>query len=236
MRTTINQYLGKNYWINNTDFYKQPYFRLQKCARIVNSLVNGRQCDLLDVGCGPATLAEFLSPDIQYFGIDIAIHTPGPNFIELDIIENEIKFGNMRFDLIVAAGLFEYMGKFQQEKLFEINQLLKPGGKFVATYTNFNHVRMPAEHPPYNNIRPIKTFKLDLEKYFHIERFFPCSHNRVNRELRREWLKKIQMPLCFNIPIFSPLFAVNYFFICSPKPALSGGPSDQSEYSELSLI
>lgn len=217
MRKTWNYFLGKDYWINNTGFYKQPYFRLQKCANLVNSLAQGQPCDLLDVGCGPATLAQLLDNNIHYYGIDIAIHTPGPNFLELDITANEIKFENRKFDIIVAAGLFEYMGGVQQQKLFEINRLLKPNGKFITTYTNFSHIRMPAEHPPYNNIMPIRVFKKDLEAYFRIDKSFPSSHNRVNRELRREWLKKMQMPLYFNIPIFSSLFAVNYFFICSPK-------------------
>lgn len=220
MGKTFNYFLGRDYWLNNSDFYKQPYVRLQKCANLVNSLAQGRPCDLLDVGCGPATLAQLLDDNIHYYGVDIAIHTPGPNFLEMDITINAIKFGNMIFDLSVAAGLFEYLGRCQQQKLSEINRLLKPNGKFITTYTNFSHVRMPAEHPPYNNVMSIRKFKMGLEEYFHIDKFFPSSHNRANLEPRREWFKKIQMPINFNIPIFGPLFAVNYIFICSPKPAL----------------
>src|SRR6266536_2610245 len=38
----------------------EPHFRMRKVARTVRSVTRGRQCDLLDVGCGPATLAQLM--------------------------------------------------------------------------------------------------------------------------------------------------------------------------------
>jgi SAM-dependent methyltransferase len=207
----------KVYWINNTDFYKQPYLRLEKCAKIVNHIARGREYDLLDLGCGPATLAKLLQKNINYHGIDIAVHEPVPNLIERDLVENEIEFRGKRFDIIVAAGFFEYIGDFQNNKLMEIRRILNEDGRFIATYSNFSHSHMLLTHPPYNNIMSIGEFKRSLELYFTVLRFFPSSHNWICSEPRRRWLKQINMYINFNIPLISPRLAVNYFFICSQK-------------------
>ena len=43
-----------------------------------------------------------LRPNIQYHGIDIAIHDPAPNLIEADFLEVPIQFGDKHFDIILA--------------------------------------------------------------------------------------------------------------------------------------
>ncbi len=198
--------------------YAEPYFRLEKCARIVNDLAQGKPCDLLDVGCGPATLGRLVRENINYFGMDIAIHRPAPFLRELDFSKNRIAFDDKLFDIVVMAGVFEYLGGLQNQKFTEVIKLLKPGGKFVVTYTNFQHLNdKRVDHTIYNNMRTIAAFKQDLEVYFQVERWFPSSHNWQCSEPRRKVLKQIQMPLEHSIPIISRLFALNYFFICSPK-------------------
>lgn len=208
----------KDFWLKENLRYSQPYFRLEKCARIVNALSRNKSCDLLDIGCGPATLARLLQENINYFGIDIAIHDPAPNLLELDFAQHEIGFGSKSFDVVVAAGVFEYLGSHENKKLSEIRRLLKKDGKFVVTYTNFNHLNdRLIDHSIYNNIQPIGFFKRDLESYFRVDRFFPSSHNWHCSEPRRTILKKIQMSLETAIPIITPMLAVNYFFVCSLK-------------------
>jgi SAM-dependent methyltransferase len=214
-----DEFRNHKYWINATDFFKQPYFRLEKCAKIVNKLARGKDCDLLDVGCGPATLAKLLQKNINYYGIDIAIHDLEPNLKEIDIAEDEIAFGNRKFDIVVAAGIFEYLGGLQKEKFFEIQRILNEEGKFVVTYTNFNHCHPAPYYLPYNYVVPIIDFLHDLKMFFRVDRWFPSSHNWKQHEPmdRRKLLNRIQMNIFFNIPIISPLFTVNYFFICSLK-------------------
>jgi len=112
---------------------------MRKVARTVRSVSRGRQCDLLDVGCGPATLAQLMPAGVRYHGIDIAIQEPAPNLIETDIIKAPIAFGGKTFDVIVAQGMFEYVGRFQSQKFAEIASLLNDGGKFIVTYQNFAH-------------------------------------------------------------------------------------------------
>lgn len=210
-------YMKRDHWISSTDFYKQPYLRLEKCARIVNRLAGEREVDLLDIGCGPATLSTLLRRNIHYHGIDIAIHEPGVDFIEMDVTREEIKFRDRRFDLIVAAGLFEYLGEFQRQKLLEIQGLLKDNGRFITTYTNFSHIRPPRQEPVYNNVMTISEFRSDLESFFSVDRYFPSSHNWIRREPSRRSLYRLNMMVSTPIPFVTPRFANNYFFLCSPR-------------------
>ena len=75
-------------------------------------MAQGKTYDLLDVGCGPATLMHLLDQNISYHGIDIAIHEPAPNLIEADFLENPISFHGRKFDIVLAQGIFEYVGTF----------------------------------------------------------------------------------------------------------------------------
>lgn len=217
MRDADRTYLKRDYWIASTDFYKQPYLRLEKCARIVNRLAGHDAVDLLDIGCGPATLAGLLRENVRYHGIDIAIHAPGDNLIEMDVAREQIGFRGKQFDLIVAAGLFEYLGTVQRQKLLEMRALLKTGGKLVVTFTNFAHVRPPRQEPTYNNTMSIRDFLADLQQVFRVDRYFPSSHNWVRREPSRAWLHWLNMRVSGSIPVVSSRFANNYFFVCSHR-------------------
>lgn len=215
MHKTTTRFLDKSYWREENVRFAEPHFRVQKCARIVNRLAGGKPSVLLDVGCGPATLGELVSPDIRYHGIDIAVHRQAANLLEMDISNNPIRFGNESFDIVVAAGFFEYMGDKQETKLQEIRSILKPGGKFVVTFTNFGHLHGIIDYYPYNNVQSVADFRRALERYFRVEKAFPSSHNWLGTEPRRKWLKAVQLNINLNIPIVSALLAVNYFFICS---------------------
>ena len=208
------EFHDKHWWQQEVLKYNQPHYRMAKCSRIINALSMGRECDLLDIGCGPAILSQLLENNIHYYGIDIAIHNPSTNLIEIDLTRNEIDFQNKSFDLIVAQGFFEYIGKFQNKKFSEIKRSLKKNGKFIATYQNFSHIHKQI-YPIYNNVMPLDDFIKDLSTVFKIERYFPGSHNWIGTDPRRPWLIKIQMPLYINIPLISPLLGVDYFFICS---------------------
>jgi len=76
--------------------YAEPHFRMRKVAREVRRIARGRECDLLDVGCGPGTLARLMPPGVRYHGVDIAIPASAPNLIEMDIIEEPVSFRGRR--------------------------------------------------------------------------------------------------------------------------------------------
>lgn len=210
------QYHKKDFWRKENLNYSRPHYRLEKSARIINRLAQGKECTILDVGCGPATLMHLLNPNIHYYGIDIAIHEPAPNLIEADFLETPIRFGDKRFDIILAQGVFEYMGEFQSQKFAEIAHLLNENGTFVASYVNFDH-RNKEIYWPYSNVQSFDDFRESLARYFQINRFFPTSHNWNHNEPHRKLVRAINMHMNMNIPFISPVLAVEYFFISSSR-------------------
>lgn len=222
---TAIKYYKKDFWSKENLKYSRPHFRMEKCARIISKLAQGRERSLLDAGCGPATMMHLLPPNIHYHGIDISIPNPAPNLIESDILASPIAFGGKKFDIVLAQGVFEYMGEFQSQKFAEIAGLLNQNGTFVLSYVNFGH-REKNIYWPYNNMQPFGDFREDLTRYFTIKRFFPTSHNWKHSEPNRRLVKVVNMHLNANIPVISPLLAVEYFLICSPRG--SRAPADRS--------
>ena len=210
------RYYKKDFWSKENLRFSQPHYRLEKSARIVNRIARGKECTLLDVGCGPATLMHLLPQNIDYYGIDIAIHNPAPNLIEADSIESPIKFDDKRFDIVLAQGFFEYVGDCQSEKFSEIAQLLNRNGTFIVSYVNFGH-RDREIYWPYSNIQSFDDFRKSLTRYFNIHRFFPTSHNWKHGEPNRKLIKAANMHMNVNIPFISQVLAVEYFFICSSR-------------------
>ena len=219
MRSTqeiIKSFRKRDYWIVENSQYAEVSFRLRKCGRIINDLAGGRECSLLDVGCGPGALRTVLAPNIRYYGIDIAIHERAPHFRELDLANDEISYDGMRFDFVTAFGFFEYMGHVQNKKLQEIKACLKPGGKFLMTYINFGHFRRQI-WPNYNNVQPIDQMLKNVEDAFRVEKLFPASHHWRQKQPGKNAIPVVQMHVNFNIPLLSPLLAVEYLFVCSAR-------------------
>jgi SAM-dependent methyltransferase len=204
----------KDFWSKENLKYSRPHYRLEKSARIVNRLARGKRCTLFDVGCGPATLMSLLQPNVEYYGIDIAIHDPAPNLIEADFLKRPLRFADKRFDIVLAQGVFEYVGDFQAQKFTEIARLLNDGGIFIVSYVNFDH-RDRYIYWPYSNVQSFDDFRWSLAQHFEIQRFFPTSHNWHHSEPSRKLLKAANMHINANVPFVSRVLAVEYFFICS---------------------
>lgn len=210
------RYYDKGFWETENLKYSEPHFRMRKIAGIVRRLAGGRECQLLDVGCGPGALGQILPPNVRYYGIDIAIPEGAPgNLLETDILSSPIGFRDMRFDIVVAQGLFEYMGEFQSRKFAEIRDILRGDGKLVLTYQNFAH-RQKEVYWPYNNVQRPADFRRDLSQFFRIERSFAGSHNWHHSQPNRTFMKVSQAHLNISVPVVSKLLAVDYFYICSP--------------------
>jgi len=206
----------RDFWRREHPKFQSPHFRLEKSARIINRLAGSRECELLDVGCGPATLGRLLSSNIQYHGIDIYISDPNPRYLEYDFLEAPIAFADKEFDIVVCQGVFEYVGDHQREKLAEIHSLLREDGRFLVSYTNFDH-RAPHFDPSYTNICGLQDFRLDLCTQFKINRSFASSYNWYHGQPRRAVMKAIQMPINVNLPIIGRALGVEFFFDCSPR-------------------
>jgi len=210
------RYYKKDFWTEESRSYSQPHYRLEKSARIINRLARGQERDLLDVGCGPATLMRLVNPNVHYYGVDIVIHEPAANLVEGDLLENPINFGDRRFDIILAQGFFEYAGDFQSQKFAEIAQILNDNGTFIVSYVNFSH-RHTRIYWPYNNVQSVDDFRRSLSDHFKIDRAVPTSHNWNHSEPNRRLVKAANMHINVNIPVITQRLAVEYFFICSPR-------------------
>jgi len=219
MNQTTDKYFEKDFWIKENRLYAEPNFRLRKCATIINQLAEDRDCDLLDVGCGPAALRQLLNQNIHYYGIDIALHESASYLLETDFGRSPIDFGGRTFDFVVALGVFEYMGDRQAEKFREIRRLLKPCGKFLMSYINFGHFRRRI-FPIYNNIQSYDEMKADIEHVFRIDQTFPVSHHWRHKQPGKNALPNLQLRMHRNIPLVSSWLAVEYFFICSLPASL----------------
>lgn len=206
----------RDFWSTENLNYSRPHYRMDKVARVVNDMAAGRECTLLDVGCGPGTLASLLRPNIDYYGIDIAIQQPAPNLREADFLESPITFDGRQFDIVVAQGVFEYVGEFQSQKFADVVKLIADGGTFVVSYVNFDH-RKRAVYWPYSNVQAFSDFRRSLGEYFTIRRFFPTSHNWGHWEPSQKLVRNVNMRLDMHIPVISRKLAVEYLFICSPR-------------------
>jgi cyclopropane fatty-acyl-phospholipid synthase-like methyltransferase len=215
MNDNAPKYYKKDFWSRENLNYSTPHFRMRKVARTVSQLAGGREWDLLDVGCGPGTMQRVLTANVHYHGIDISIPEPAENLLEADILEKPIDFRGMRFDVVVAQGMFEYVGEYQSQKFAEISKMIKNDGKFVLTYQNFDH-RQREIYWPYSNVQRPADFRADLGRFFKIERSFPVSHNWNHSQPRRALMKASQLHLNLNIPVISPILAVDYLYVCSP--------------------
>jgi len=216
MRQIDDKYYKRDFWVKENLDYARPHFRLEKAARIINRIARGKELDLLDVGCGPTMLMHFLHNKIHYHGIDIALHDSASNLIEMDFLEAPIKFGDKRFEIVVAQGVFEYVGSHQCQKFSEIRQLLKDGGTFISSYVNFHHVHKLI-YAPYNNIQSFDEFQRSLSQFFHVTKVIPTSHRWNHEEPTSPFKKAVHMHMNINIPFFSSRFAVEYFFVASPR-------------------
>ena len=221
-----NTLYKKDFWSKENLNYSRPHYRLEKSARIINRLARAKNSImLLDVGCGPAALAPLLRPNVQYHGIDIAIHDSAPNLIEANLVNTPIRFDDKRFDVVIAQGFFEYMGTFQAQKFTEISQLLNDGGIFIVSYVNFGH-RDREIYWPYSNVQAINDFRQSLAQHFEIKRSFPTSYNWNHSEPNRKLIKAANRYVSnINLPFIGPALAVEYFFICFKLSFPPGLPS-----------
>jgi SAM-dependent methyltransferase len=215
-RESAAEIYKRDFWIKENRKHVPAHYRLRKSARIINGIAGGQPRDLLDVGCGPATLGRLLEPNIRYHGIDIAIHDPAPNLIETDILKQPIRFAGQRFDIVAALGLFEYAGARQDDKFAEIAKILTERGRFVLTYTNFGH-RDKHIFEAFSNVQPAAAFRESLARSFTIEKCFPTSYNWHGGQPAKPLLQAANMNLKANIPLIGPKLAVEYFFICAPR-------------------
>jgi SAM-dependent methyltransferase len=123
----------------------QSYFFNTRIRRVSELLSGFHQGKVLDVGCGPAIIANiFRGRPIEYHGIDLSeamidycrnSFSKDPQFtFSIQNIEN-LEFDNDCFDVVLCLGVLEYVLD-KPSAVREAVRVLRPGGILIATMLN----------------------------------------------------------------------------------------------------
>ena len=91
------------------------------------------------------------------------------------------------------------------------------------SYINFGHWKQDV-YRAYSNVQPLQDFRQSLEQNFVVGAERPASHNWHHGQPTRSLVKLANMHVNLNVPLLSPKLAVEYFFLCSPRPDQSHRP------------
>ena len=83
----------KDFWGEENLKFSEPWYRLEKSGRIIRKLAGGRECTLLDIGCGPATLMRLLPAEHKILWHRYSNPEPSaePHRIRLGGIRNRLR-------------------------------------------------------------------------------------------------------------------------------------------------
>lgn len=128
-----NEYLGENI---------QAHFFNTRIRRVSELLAGFHQGRILDIGCGPAVVANiFRDKPIEYHGADISeamievCHRSFGNSPQFAFSIQEVEalgFADASFDVVLCLGILEYVLD-EQAAMRELERVLKPGGILIAT-------------------------------------------------------------------------------------------------------
>lgn len=108
--------------------------------------------NVLDVGCGPADILDFLPSGVSYWGFDISLryiaaaharHGNRGQFQSRQFAASDLAV-LPPFDVIIATGLFHHLDDTTAKNLLKLmHRALKPGGRLVT----LDGVFEPAQNP-----------------------------------------------------------------------------------------
>ncbi|WP_340268550.1 class I SAM-dependent methyltransferase [Sphingobium mellinum] len=103
--------------------------------RFLGPKLSTLQGNLLDVGCGEMPYRTFLPADVDYVGIDVpqagAFNMSGNDEV-IPFDGNSIPFSDATFDTVLCTEVLEHSPE-PALLIAEIERVLKPGGKLIAT-------------------------------------------------------------------------------------------------------
>ncbi len=160
--------------------------------RLVNEIIKPSGDEsILDIGCGPADIAAFLSPSVKYTGFDISHEY---------IAAAKKRFGNRgnficapvssfsvvnSFDIVIAIGVLHHLDDDEAQRLCSLAKLaLKPGGRFITMDGCYEENQNPVAHWLLKNDRGgnIRT----KDKYIEIaQKSFPDVSAEIMHDMLR---------------------------------------------------
>jgi len=205
-------------------------FTAQK--RIALEFLPARSARVLDIGCGPAVLAdELLERADEYSGIDLSPQMiahgaarmkghPQGSRCTLSVGDAEaLAFPDASFDAVVALGLLEYLPSYERA-LREMCRVLRPGGIAVLAVPNracaYRRSRWVADRMRIALKRLLGRAPRGTER-FH---WNPCIPGHLDEELRRLGFERVAGRYC-NF-IFYPLHELHAGASLALNRALSG--------------
>ena len=205
-------------------------FTAQK--RIALEFLPARSARVLDIGCGPAVLAdELLERADEYSGIDLSPQMiahgaarmkghPQGSRCTLSVGDAEaLAFPDGSFDAVVALGLLEYLPSYERA-LSEISRVLRPGGVAALAVPNrasaYRRCRLIADRARLGAKRLLGRAPRGTER-FH---WNPCIPARLDEELARAGFARVAGRYC-NF-IFYPLHELHAGASLALNRALSG--------------
>ena len=96
---------------------------------------------ILDIGCGPGDILEFLPSTVDYWGFDLNddyINTARKRFSNrgqffCKKVSRDAIPGEDLFDIVMACGVFHHLTNEEAGEMFELaHTLLKSGGRFIT--------------------------------------------------------------------------------------------------------
>lgn len=134
---------------NSSYFYPELFIRHQYILNMLKGIEDREEKRVLEIGCGSGKMAVDLAlKGYQVFGIDlsnemikktselISENLDGNRIIYLSMGDIEaLPFKEEYFDIVIAAGVVEYLEK-DDNALNEINRVLKSGGVMILSVRN----------------------------------------------------------------------------------------------------
>lgn len=119
------------------------YFLRERLDKAVRGM-DLAECDVLDVGSGTGELYALLHrrfPGMRFLATDVSAgmlrHSAVPETQRMHGHAYAMDLGNRRFDAVFMLGVSTYMDRAELGRNFAfIARHLRPGGRFVATFTN----------------------------------------------------------------------------------------------------
>jgi SAM-dependent methyltransferase len=148
---------------------------------------------ILDIGCGPADILEYLPENVEYLGFDMSekyIEAAWKKFghrgiFKCQLLNPEIIEQMERFDLVIAIGVLHHLDNANAGNLFDLAQkALKSEGRLITIDPVFFEGQPRLEH--YLISRDRGEFVRSDREY---QGLIPQGFSNVNTDIRRGLLR-----------------------------------------------